>query len=126
MGDYLERLASEAGEPVRDAFFDVHFDGQRLIYIREPCLDDEIEEHFFLHLWPVEDSDLPPDRQPWKFQNMDFAFGDYGIKSGDLCVAARWLPQYPVKWIITGQYLMASGRPIWKADFYPSRMEDGL
>lgn len=126
MGQYLERLVSKAGEPVRDAFFDLHFDGDRLMYVRRPCLDDEIEAHFFLHLWPEQDSDLPPDWLPLRFQEMGFAFWDQGIKSGDLCVAVRWLPQYPVKWIFTGQYLMASGRTIWEMDFYPSRMEGGL
>ena len=119
MGDYLEKLVSEAGEPVRDSFFDLYFDEEKLIYVREPCLEDEIEEHFLLHLWPVENSDLPPDSRPWKFQNMDFAFSDYGIKNNDLCVAVRKLPQYPVKWVYAGQYVMGGGKIIWETDFYP-------
>ena len=126
MYHHLERLASEAGEPACDAFFDLHFAGDRLMYVKKPCLDDEIEEHFFLHLWPEQDSDLPPDRLPWKFQGMDFAFWDHGIKSGDICVAVRRLPQYQVKRILTGQYVMASGKRTWEADLHPSRMEEGL
>ena len=123
MGDYLEKLVLEAGEPVRDSFFDLHFDGEHLIYVREPCLEDEIEGHFSLHFWPVEDSDLPPDSRPWKFQNVDFSFWDYGIKNGDLCVVVRRLPQYPVRWVYAGQYVMGSGKIIWETDFYPSQEE---
>ena len=119
MGDYLEGLISKAGEPIRDSFYDLYFLGDKLMYVRRPCLDSDIEEFFFLHLAPVELGDLPEGRRRHGFDNLDFHFRDYGVKNRNLCVAVRTLPQYRIKWVGTGQYQIRGGHRIWETDLHP-------
>ena len=113
MGGYLEGLIAKAGEPSSDSFYDLHFLGNRLMYVRRPCLDGDIEEPFLLHLHPVDLSDLPEGSRRHEFENLDFHFQDYGVKDKDLCVAMRTLPQYPIGSIYAGQYRLGDGREIW-------------
>ena len=119
MGDYLEGLISKAGELSIDSYYDLHFLGDRLMYVRQPCLDGDIEEHFFLHLHPVELSDLPEGSRRYGSEGLDFHFRDYGVKDKDLCVAMRALPQYPIESIATGQYRFGDYRTIWTAWISP-------
>ena len=119
MGGYLEGLIAKAGEPSSDSFYDLYFDGSRIMYVRRPCLDSDIEEFFFLHLHPVAPGDLPEGRKRHGFDNLDFHFRDYGVKDNHLCVAMRTLPQYPIASIRTGQYTVEDGRPIWNAEITP-------
>ena len=120
--DYLDQLIAQAGEPVAQSVFDVYFDGKTITYVKKPCLEEDIEHYFFLHLAPVRLSDLPGDRRRHEFDNLDFLFGDYGIKAGATCLGARTLPPYPIKSISTGQYVMdmgtvEKGTRIWETDF---------
>ena len=119
---YLDQLIAEAGEPVAQSVFDVYLDGKTITYAKKPCLEEDIEHYFFLHLAPVRLSDLPRDRRRHEFDNLDFLFGDYGIKAGATCLGARRLPPYPIKSISTGQYVMdmgtvEKGTRIWETDF---------
>ena len=118
MGDHLEGLISEAGKPVRNSFFDVYFDGNKIMYAKRPCIKEDVENWFFLHLAPVRETDLPESRKPHGFDNLDFHFRDYGVRNKRVCVAVRTLPQYPIKWISTGQYIMEDGTRIWETDFF--------
>ena len=113
MGTYLEGLLSKAGEPSIDSFYDLHFLDDKIMYARQPCLDDDIEDSFLLHLHTAELSDLPEGSRKRGFDNLDFHFWDYGVKDDDLCVAMRALPQYPIESIYAGQYRMEDGRTIW-------------
>ena len=120
--DYLDQLTAQAGEPAAQSFFDVYFEGKTITYAKKPCLEEDIENYFFLHLTPVRLSDLPRNRRPHEFDNLDFLFGDYGIKAGTTCLGARRLPQYPIKSISTGQYVMdmgtvEEGTRIWETEF---------
>ena len=122
LGSHLDQLVAEAGEPVAQSVFDVYFDGKTITYAKKPCLEEDIENFFFLHLAPVRLSDLPGDRRRHEFDNLDFLFGDYGIKAGATCLGARRLPPYPIKSISTGQYVMdmgtvEEGTQIWETDF---------
>ena len=119
MGNYLDKLMSNAGEPTLESFYDLHFLGDKLMYVRQPCADSDIEDFFFLHLTAVEPSDLPEGRKGHGFDNLDFQFRDYGVKNGDLCVAVRPLPPYRLESVGTGQYVMGEGRQIWRASFHP-------
>ena len=119
---YLDQLIAQAGEPVAQSVFEVYFDGKTITYAKKPCLEEDIENYFFLHLEPVRLSDLPGDRRRHEFDNLDFLFGDYGIKAGATCLGARRLPPYPIKSISTGQYVMdmgtvEEGTRIWETDF---------
>ena len=67
------------GDPVARAPFDLYFDGTNLGYLRVPCTATDTEPRFFLHIYPVDTGDLPPERTLFKFENRDFAFPDYGV-----------------------------------------------
>lgn len=67
------------GDPVARAPFDLYFDGTNLGYLRVPCTAADTEPRFFLHIYPVDTGDLPPERTLFKFENRDFAFPDYGV-----------------------------------------------
>ena len=116
---YVDRLTSAAGTPVAQSVFNVYFDGAKVMYSKEPCHEEDVQDFFFLHLTPERVSDLPKGRVPHGFDNLDFPFKDYGINVGEACLAVRTLPPYPIKSIRTGQYVMKKGTRIWEADFHP-------
>ena len=73
----------------------------RLIYTRTGCRAADAAARFFLHVFPVSGGDLPAGR---RFHNLDFDFGDQGLRDRGYCVAVRALPDFPIARIVTGQY----------------------
>ena len=118
MADYLKELTLEAGEPVKESFFDVHYDGKKLTYVRNPCEESDIEEYFFLHFVPHDKGKLPAEGRRLGFVNWDFHFRNWGVKGGNVCVVVRQLPSYRLSWIGTGQYRMSGGPRIWETGFH--------
>ena len=96
--------------PIRSTF-DIYHSADLLIYHKEPCRAEDVQEHFFLHISPAETVDLPPHRRQYGFDNLDFAFPGYSIPLHEGCVALRALPDYPILRISTGQYNAAG--PLW-------------
>ena len=86
-----------------------------LAYVREPCDEEDVRAKFFLHLIPVDENDLPEDRRESGFDNLDFAFADWGLRRGERCVAFRRLPDYPVASVRTGQF--TGDGEVWGAKF---------
>ena len=86
-----------------------------LIYVKEPCVEEDVRAKFFLHLSPVDASDLPEEREQHGFDNLDFEFADWGDRRGERCIAFRYLPDYPIASVRTGQFTSA-GR-MWDAEF---------
>ena len=95
----------EDTRPVISAGFDVHLDGGRLVYVKDECGDEDVDAAFFLHLYPVDEADLPDSRRPHGFDNLDFAFERYGLRAGGRCAAVRLLPERGIESIHTGQYV---------------------
>ena len=88
--------------------FDVHLTEDMLIYVKEPCGAEDVQESFFLHVTPVDVNDLPEHRKQYGFDNLDFRFNDRGgrwFRSAEQCVALRELPDYDFTAIRTGQFL---------------------
>ena len=83
--------------------FDVYLDENRLAFIKRPCAPADVEPRFFLHIIPSDENDLPADRRQHGFDNLDFDFREHGILGGQLCAAVRYLPNYDIAKIITGQ-----------------------
>ena len=100
----------------RDGYFDVYPDEDKLTYIKEPCAPADTQAMFFLHLIPADVADLPAARQQHGFDNLDFRFNHYGIRSAERCIARRELPDYPILYIRTGQYVPGKGQ-VWKVEF---------
>ena len=117
LGQFESIGAGLAGLPSATAGgFELYWDGGRLVYRKEPCVAADTEARFFLHLFPADVNDLPPDRRQYGFGNLGFDFPQRGAIRGDKCLAAVPLPDYEIARIRTGQYL-TGGAQLWQADF---------
>ena len=115
-GAWLGRYAAVAdSEPALRAPFDVHLDGRTLHYLREECSAADAAARFFLHVTPLDADDLPADRREAGFGNLDFAFGDRGLRYGGRCMASAELPDYPAARVRTGQH--EGGERLWEGEF---------
>ena len=96
--------AASAAEPALRSAFDVRAEGRTLHYTREQCAEANIAARFFLHVTPLDAADLPEERRESGFANLDFAFGDRGLRYGGRCLASVPLPDYPIARVATGQF----------------------
>ncbi len=97
--------------------FDVHLHEDMLIYYKEPCGAEDLQESFFLHVDPVDVNDLPNHRKRHGYDNLEFRKkvgythrdvrrGSRWFLSAERCVALRKLPDYPITRIRTGQFVV--------------------
>ena len=113
---YNSIVAGDYGLPVAQSDFDVYMRGDGLAYLKENCAVGDTDARFFLHIFPVDPTDLPADRREHGFANLDFQFADRGARIGDKCVATRELPGYAIDRIRTGQFVSGEGR-VWGVEF---------
>jgi len=104
--------------PAAQSVFDVYRREGTLIYVKEPCIDSDTAERFFLHVTPRDVNDLPDDRKQHGFDNLDFDFSSFGIVTDGRCIAVRDLPQYDIQHITTGQF--GKEERVWSAEFSPN------
>ena len=119
-------ILDEAGEPVIRSNYDVYIDNYsnetRLIYFHRSCSQKDTEHRFFLHITPVHVNDLPDHRKQSGFDNLDFRFNDnfsddsFTLVNNDTCIIVRYLPQYDIKQVQTGQFTPETG-PLWEGEF---------
>ena len=117
----LKRLSSS--EPLARSDFNVYADGGTLTYLKTPC--DLEDGWFFLHAFPLNPDDLPPERRASGFYGYNFRFTDRSVFVDDACVLMAYLPNFPVASFRTGQHL-AGGEPIWSVDAKPPPDADTL
>ena len=109
-GDVLDvRQIAAQSAPLIRSDFDVYLNARRLIYINERCSASDLDNTFFLAVFPLDAADLPKSRRPLGFENLDFDFANYGFVSGERCFIVRELPEYPIDRIHTGQLIDAEG-----------------
>ena len=101
-------------QPAARSVFDVYIDDGRVVYAKSPCTEEDHETRFFLHIYPMEVSDLPEERQELGFNNLGFNLWERGGESGGDCFAVVELPEYQIKSVSTGQFT-ADGR-VWSAE----------
>ncbi len=119
--DSLVERIEALGGPVVSSEFDVYLDGKELIYVKRGCSEEAVTLPFFVHLMPVDRSDLPEHRKQYKFDNLDFRFEDAGgVREGDVCAVTRRLPDYEIAEVRTGQYV-SGGEQTWKVKFQPGQ-----
>ena len=106
----IERV--EDMRPAARSAFDLYLDEDRLVYFKEECSDEDVDAPFFLHLQAVDVAELPLDRQPHGYDNLDFLFETVGFHVGGRCAAERPLPDYGIASIDTGQYVPGENR-VW-------------
>ena len=106
--------------PTVSSTFDLYLPDNRLIYLRETCKAADTAAGFFLHIIPADIADLPAERQDAGFINRDFAFDQRGGSFDGKCLAVLFLPDYPIKFIRTGQYVAGQGE-LWAAELEGGR-----
>ena len=99
------------GKPVRLAGFDVYFNGNMVTYTSSWCTVADTERAFFVHVWPVDEDDLPDGRKDHGFESLDFGFGRHGVRFDEKCIMNVPLPDYDIAHIRAGQ------QRTWKVDF---------
>ena len=92
--------------------YDVYVRDNALLYVKEPCSQEDVEPTFFVHVVPVDVNNLPDHRRRYGADNLDFRFEAHGWRSGARCLAARRLPTYAIRHVETGQYGPGGGR-LW-------------
>ena len=126
--DFLVRSLFERARLVVDSHFEVHVDHRlnRLIYVRRSrCGFNDIAPEFIVHAFPVDEVDLPSQRQQYAFDDLSFYFPDHANFSdqedllfnveAEYCIAVRSLPDYDIAAIRTGQ-IRGSGDS-WMGEF---------
>ena len=95
-----------AGPPALSSAFEVYLDreARTLTYVREDCAPADTEARFFLHVVPLDAGDLPEERRAPGFDNLDFAFGERGLRHDGACLARAALPAYGIAHLATGQF----------------------
>ena len=109
--------AVRAGTLVASSDWDVYLYENTLVYRKESCAVADIYgiPRFFVHLVPVDETALPPGRRPHGFDNRNFHFRSNGSVIGPGCAAIRFLPDYDIAEVRTGQFT-ADGK-IWSVSF---------
>ena len=99
--------------------FDVYLRENMLIYFKEPCGAEDVQELFFVHVVPADENDLPDHRRQYGFGGFNFRFRDYDLSLDKGCVALRELPEYAIARIRTGQFLVnedGSTTHLWEGE----------
>ena len=100
-------------EPAARNYFNLYLQGDRLLFLREPCEPSDADARFFLHVHPADDGDLPGERRQHGFDNLDFRFDERGVRFDGKCAAIADLPAYPIERIRAGQ--IGGEDEIWEA-----------
>lgn len=107
--------AASAGEPEARSVYDLYFMDGALVYVKEQCSPADVEQRFFLHIFPERRDALPEWRREYGYDNLDFTFHLWGLSLDGVCIAQVPLPDYDIDSIRTGQF-GGRGR-IWEAKF---------
>ena len=103
-------------ELLRRARFDLYLHDGWLAYVKEGCTQADSEDRFFLHVFPADVQDLPPDKREHGFDSLIFGAGINETS----CTLWRKLPSYAIDRIRTGQFSWDAERGyknLWEAEF---------
>ena len=118
----FETMLARDRKPALRSNFDVFLTGNGLLYEKQPCLEDDTDARFFLHLIPVDVNDLPDHRRQYKFDALDFDWD--GLTAYGVCWTKVPLPDYDIAHIRTGQQVPGEDA-IWEGSFdVAERMHD--
>ena len=106
---------AEGGELVERAGFDLHLTEDALIYLKQPCSQDDVRGRFWLSVHPSDAADLPENRRELGHESRNFSFEPpHGVVFNGKCMATRQLPDYEIAKIETGQWI-PGGEQLWSA-----------
>ena len=110
----MSASAEASDKRIIRSVFDVYLSGKSLIYHTQDCRLPNLSAPFFLHVVPVDETDLPEGRARYGFDNRDFWTRIFqGGKNG--CAVEIRLPGYAIRHIRTGQYIPGKGR-LWEGE----------
>ena len=118
---YVNQLIQQADEQVARSGWNVYRTGRNLIYRKTPCAPADVRAKFFLHVVPADLANLPPDRQQYDAETLDFFFKQRGERIDDQCTIIVRLPAYAIDRIYIGQWISRDNRTVWAAELTPSR-----
>ena len=114
-----------ARPPLVRSVFQVHLTARAVAYVKDPCRPADRQPRFVLHAFPVDAAVLPPHRQPFGFDNLDFHFERFGARIDGACLVLRPLPAYPIAQLTVGQYDPDLATSLWTADILGSALDPG-
>ena len=112
------RRLTAAASPAARLDFDVYLHDGALYYVKENCSPEDVRPPLFLHIYPVNDNDLPGYRREYGFDNRTFDFGLRGGFFDGKCITQEPLPDYPIARIRAGQR-DPGGATRWQAELNP-------
>lgn len=107
-------------EPRIRSFFNIYFEDGAIIYVKEPCIEEEamLDGNFIVEFIPHRNEDLRrSDERAAGFERLRFKFTRYGAAFDGKCVAAVPTPYYSIAAIRTSQHVRRSETLIWRAEF---------
>ena len=120
IADYRRNLPPPAGQDAFDVFIDRTAGRNRLLYAKADCTPAEYATPITLHIYPANRADLPAESRDNGFDNRDFYLTGEGGRPGGACLAAIFLPDYPIAAIHTGQ------AGVWETNLYPPSNPESL
>ena len=108
------------------AAFRVSLSDGFLVYHKEDCRPADLSARFFVHVIPVDATDLPEGRARSGFDNLDFNASSYQGGENPCTVKIR-LPDYAIRHIDTGQVVtvrengVIRNLPLWTTGIDPPR-----
>lgn len=97
-------------EPLSRSRFDAYRTGDTMVYVRDGCPVEDLDEWVYLRVEPVAAAELPEHvaghryRREYGFELLDFRFAHYGARIDGNCVAVAPLPEYAIAGIRTYQF----------------------
>ena len=101
-----------ADEPIIRSGYDVYRNDKELIYVKDACNQDDANALFSLHWAPADKTHLADYWKEYGFNVLDFRLEEYGVRSGDKCVAVVALPEYDISRIKTGQFVYGQDKEL--------------
>ena len=86
------------------AAFSVSLSDGFLVYHKEDCRRADLSARFFVHVTPVNGTDLPEGRARSEFDNRNFSASSFQGGENSCTVRTR-LPDYAIRHIHTGQFV---------------------
>ena len=112
--DVMNDLVGDRDPEIRSGFYDMHIVGDSVVYVKSPCIWDDVQHPFFLHIRLADRSDLPVELRISDSYELSFDFWDIDTASDDsACVAMFNLPGYEIAGVRTGQ-LAGNGSVLWE------------
>ena len=134
-----EYARASAGQPIARSRFDLYRDGDALIFLKEPCAEEDARGRFFVNFFPPNEYDLPKevrevegesrdltlDRRGkvfsrfyqdvgYEYDFADFDFHLHGVRFDGKCMIRYPLPDYGIRAVETGRFLAGDGAAAWR------------